>query len=355
MDLVHGVDEGGGQSPAAGVTGDEQPVRIGAAGQQPLQHQHGVLQAGRERELRGQPDVGDEDLAPGLPAQPGDEHRVHAGRGPDVPPAVEVEHGSPGRGTARPVPDAGYPGHVPARWSTSSDRTTGVSTAPDRSSRTSSTERNSSMGSEVRYPMNERMVSRVTATARLCGTFPSPVHGFRNGTRPRDTVSWPAKPTRSVAAMGHVERATPGRRPITIGRTSSSSSTVAPFVAIQDPSSDRPLLRPLVPVGPPLGAIRNQPTGDHDRARRGSDRLGGQTGSEPEQLVGGATQGQLDVLGHEEVAVQRVVAVHAHPAVQVDGGVNHPLAPVGGPELGHGHLAGRPADPRRSARRPARR
>ena len=61
----------------------------------------------------------------------------------------------------------------------------------------------------VEYPMNDRMVSRVTATARLWGRFPSPDQGRRNGTRAEATHSWPASPTRSVAAIGHDERVTP--------------------------------------------------------------------------------------------------------------------------------------------------
>ncbi len=64
-----------------------------------------------------------------------------------------------------------------------SERTTGGSTTPHRSSRTISTERNSSMGSDDEYPMKVRMASRVTATARLWGRLPSPAHGRRNGTR----------------------------------------------------------------------------------------------------------------------------------------------------------------------------
>ena len=67
----------------------------------------GVLQAGRERELGGQPEVGDEDLAPGLAAQPGDEQPVHPGRGPDVAAPVEVQHGAPDCAALGAVPDAG--------------------------------------------------------------------------------------------------------------------------------------------------------------------------------------------------------------------------------------------------------
>jgi len=37
--------------------------------------------------------------------------------------------------------------------------------------------------------MNDRMVSRVTATARLWGRFPSPDQGLRNGTLPSESVS----------------------------------------------------------------------------------------------------------------------------------------------------------------------
>ena len=61
----------------------------------------------------------------------------------------------------------GTPATVAASCSTSSERTNGGSTAPHRSSRTSSIDRNSSMRIDAQYPMNDRIVSRVTATARL--------------------------------------------------------------------------------------------------------------------------------------------------------------------------------------------
>ena len=65
--------------------------------------------------------------------------------------------------------------------------------------------------------MNDRMVSRVSETAMLWARLPSPDHGRRNGTRATAVANWPARPTRSVVAIGHDEWATPGRRPITNG------------------------------------------------------------------------------------------------------------------------------------------
>ena len=51
--------------PTARVAGHEQTGRVDPAGQERLEDQHGVLEAGRERELGGQPEVGHEDLAAG--------------------------------------------------------------------------------------------------------------------------------------------------------------------------------------------------------------------------------------------------------------------------------------------------
>jgi hypothetical protein len=58
--------------------------------------------------------------------------------------------------------------------------------------------------------------------------------------------------------------------------------------------------------------------------------------AEAAQLRGGAAEGELGSRGGDEVAVQRVGRVDAHPAVHVDGGVRDPVARVGGPELGAG-------------------
>ena len=67
--------------------------------------------------------------------------------------------------------------------------------------------------------------------------------------------------------------------------------------------------------------------------------LGGQDPAERDELAVGAPEEQLQLLGQQEVAVQRVVAVDAHAAVQVGGGVHDPLAAGRRPVLGHRHLA----------------
>ena len=83
------------------------------------------------------------------------------------------------------------------------------------------------------------------------------------------------------------------------------------------------------------------------------ERLGGEQLAEPGELAGAAAEGQLEVLGPEVVAVQRVVAVDAHAAVQMLGRAGDPLPGLGGEVLGDGHLACRPAAPGPAARRPA--
>ena len=49
-----------------------------------------------------------------------------------------------------------------------------------------------------------------------------------------------------------------------------------------------------------------------------------------------STERELDLLGPPEVAVNRVVDVEADAAVQVLGGMHHPLGAFGRPELGDG-------------------
>src|ERR1035437_3745508 len=164
--------------------------------------------------------------------------------------------------------------------------------------------------------MKERMVSRVTATARLWGTLPSPAKGLRNGTRTMAVSIWPANPTRSVVAIGHDDLATPGRWAITTGRLRTSWG---PW--------DHRACHVRQSGRTPWSAA----------ARPDSDRLGGQGRPQAEQLVGGSSQGQLDLFGQQKVTVERVVAIHTHASVEVDGGMHHPLASVGGPKLRHRH------------------
>src|SRR5215469_13218099 len=59
------------------------------------------------------------------------------------------------------------------------------------------------------------------------------------------------------------------------------------------------------------------------------DGLPGQDGADAAELGGGAAESELEALGCDEVAVQRVVGVDAHPAVDVHGGVGDPVARVG--------------------------
>jgi len=54
-------------------------------------------------------------------------------------------------------------------------------------------------------------------------------------------------------------------------------------------------------------------------------------------LGAGAAADKFPGLGREEVAVQRIVAVKAHAAVQVLGGGQHPVAALGGGVAGDGH------------------
>src|SRR5437660_11945783 len=69
-----------------------------------------------------------------------------------------------------------------------------------------------------------------------------------------------------------------------------------------------------------------------------SDRFRSQHGPEPEQLGRRPAEAQLELLGPQEVAVQGVVPVDPDAAVQMLGSVDHPLAAIGRPELGHGDL-----------------
>src|SRR5438105_13152661 len=86
-------------------------------------------------------------------------------------------------------------------------------------------------------------------------------------------------------------------------------------------------------------------------------RFVGQGLAQLHELGGGRAQGELALLGPEEVTVQRVVDVDADAAVQVLGGVHDPLAAFGRPELGHRQLVGRgealgQTPPRLPSRRP---
>src|SRR5450759_4403304 len=164
--------------------------------------------------------------------------------------------------------------------------------------------------------MKERMVSRVTATARLWGKLPSPAKGLLNGTRTMAVTIWPANPIRSVVAIGHDDLATPGRWAITTGRLRTSWCRWDHRAC---------------------HVRQSGPTPWSAAARPDSDRLGGQGRPQAEQLVGGSSQGQLDLLGQQEIAMQRVVAIHPYASVEVDGGVHHPLASVGGPKFRHRH------------------
>ena len=56
------------------------------------------------------------------------------------------------------------------------------------------------------------------------------------------------------------------------------------------------------------------------------------------QLRGGSAEGELGLLGRDEVAVHRMVHVDTDAAVDVDGGVRDPVTGLGGPERRGGHL-----------------
>ncbi len=83
--------------------------------------------------------------------------------------------------------------------------------------------------------------------------------------------------------------------------------------------------------GPGAGADGRASVGAHDAAIRWPRRR---------RRSVRAAQGQLDVLGHQEVAVERVVGVHPDPAVQVLGRLGHPPPTLGRPELGDVELVG---------------
>ena len=138
-----------GQPAPARVAGQEEPLVGHAQVAQRVVDGGGVLGAGRVGELGGQAVVGHEDGAVGLPAHPGGEEGVHLGRGADVAAAVQVEDDA---GSAR-ASSGRYrmPGTPPssAGWpTTSSERTTGGMMTLQMSSSTSSTLRNSGIGSD---------------------------------------------------------------------------------------------------------------------------------------------------------------------------------------------------------------
>src|SRR5262245_4247663 len=83
-----------------------------------------------------------------------------------------------------------------------------------------------------------------------------------------------------------------------------------------------------------------------ERAWSAGGALPGEQPAEVDQLPARSPEHQLELLGQQEVAVQRVVAVDADAPVQVLGGVDDPLPAGGGPVLGDRHLA-----VRREARR----
>ena len=70
-----------------------------------------------------------------------------------------------------------------------------------------------------------------------------------------------------------------------------------------------------------------------------------EAGSEAQERRAGAAEGELEDLGPAEVAVDRVVEVHADPAVEVLGGVDDTLGAVGRPELGDHQLVVRHRGP----------
>src|SRR4051794_31412315 len=72
----------------------------------------------------------------------------------------------------------------------------------------------------------------------------------------------------------------------------------------------------------------------------GSDGFVGEDLAELQQLLLGPAEVELEPLGPEVVAVQRVVAVDADAAVEVLGGGGDALATFGHPELGGGDLGG---------------
>ena len=73
----------------------DDPLGVDAVRQQPVQDGDGILEVGRERELGGEAQVGEEDVAPGATGQPRREYAVHPGRRPHVASTVEVDDGAP--------------------------------------------------------------------------------------------------------------------------------------------------------------------------------------------------------------------------------------------------------------------
>ena len=131
---------------------------------------------------------------------------------------------------------------------------------------------------------------------------PSMYHCGVQGPAPTTTSRWPRTPDGSRCPIGGV------RRP----STGFSTGWLPEPAREQDPRRAAPI------VGNPGG----------------SDRSVGDEVAQRQQLLGGPAELQLQLPGLQEAPVQRVVAVHAHAAVEVLGCVHDPLTTPGGPELG---------------------
>src|SRR4051794_35081666 len=93
-----------------------------------------------------------------------------------------------------------------------------------------------------------------------------------------------------------------------------------------------------VTVWSPSSLTRDQtPPRRLARPARSSRGLG-QLATDPEQLAGGPADGELVLLGAEEVTVHRMVDVDTDTAVHVHGRVGDPMACLGRPERGRAHL-----------------
>ena len=107
-------EERGGETPAAGVAGDEQLRDRPPVVEQRLEDRHRVLEAGRERKLRRKAVVHDEQVAADRAHELCGEHRVHPRGGRQVATAVEVQDGGAGS-TLRADPDPGDPTDLAVR------------------------------------------------------------------------------------------------------------------------------------------------------------------------------------------------------------------------------------------------
>src|SRR5262245_66034681 len=112
----------------------------------------------------------------------------------------------------------------------------------------------------------------------------------------------------------------------------STQATAAPSAARRWATA-RPMPEPAPVTNAVLPSKRGSIT-----VPRSVHRWFGQHAPEPHEADGGAAQVQLELLGGKEVAVQRVVAVDAHPAVDVLRRVHHPLTTLGRPVLRGRHL-----------------